>query len=153
MKGKAVSQSRTTMTEVVLPNDANVHGTILGGKVMHLMDVAGAIAASRHCRRPVVTVLVDSVHFRHPIRVGQLIHLEAVVTRAFHTSMETEVEVFSEDPLTGERIKTSVAFLTFVGIDVKGRPTKVAPVLAETDDERRRYRETLRRRRRRLEKA
>ena len=110
----------------------------------------GQLQLSRHCRMPVVTVLVDSVHFLHPIKVGQLVCLEAVVTRSFRTSMETNVQVFSEDPLTGRRTKTSAAFLSFVAVDDEGRPTKVPPVIAETGDEKRRYREALRRRRWRL---
>lgn len=141
------------MTEVVLPNDANNHGTILGGKVMHLMDLAGAIATFRHCRRPVVTVSVDSVRFLHPIKVGQLVLLEAFVTRAFTTSMEVEVHVFSEDPLSGNRLKTSTAFLTFVALDQDGRPTKVSPLTPETEEEKSRYRAALRRRRKRLREA
>ena len=153
MKGKPVSQSRTTMTEVVLPNDANTHGNILGGKVMHLMDMAGAIATFRHSRMPVVTVSVDSVRFLHPIKVGQLVLLEASVTRAFTTSMEVEVQVFSEDPLSGKRMKTSTAFLTFVALDKDGRPAKIPPLIAETQEEESRYRAALRRRRRRLREA
>jgi acyl-CoA hydrolase len=153
MKGKPVSQSRTTMTEVVLPNDANTHGNILGGKVMHLMDMAGAIATFRHSRMPVVTVSVDSVRFLHPIKVGQLVLLEASVTRAFTTSMEVEVQVFSEDPLSGKRMKTSTAFLTFVALDKDGRPAKIPPLIAETQEEKSRYRAALRRRRRRLKEA
>ena len=153
MKGKPVSESRTTMTEVVLPNDANTHGNILGGKVMHLMDLAGAIAAFRHCRMPVVTVSVDSLRFLHPIKVGQLVLLEANMTRAFTTSMEVEVQVFSEDPLSGNRIKTSTAFLTFVALDKDGRPTPISPLISETEEEKGRYRAALRRRRRRLREA
>ncbi|MDA2928909.1 acyl-CoA thioesterase [Acidobacteria bacterium AH-259-O06] len=153
MKGKPVSESRTTMTEVVLPNDANTHGNILGGKVMHLMDLAGAIAAFRHCRMPVVTVSVDSLRFLHPIKVGQLVLLEANVTRAFTTSMEVEAQVFSEDPLSGNRIKTSTAFLTFVALDKDGRPTPISPLIPETEEEKGRYRAALRRRRRRLREA
>lgn len=150
MNGKPVSESRTTMTQVVLPNDTNIHGTILGGKVMHLMDLAGAIAASRHCRMPVVTISVDSVRFLHPIKVGELVLLEALVTRAFTTSMEVEVQVFSEDPLSGDRTKTSSAFLTFVALDKESQPTKVSPLIPETEEEKDRYREALHRRRRRL---
>ena len=150
MKGKPVSQSRTTMTEVVLPNDANTHGNILGGKVMHLMDMAGAIATFRHSRMPVVTVSVDSVRFLHPIKVGQLVLLEASVTRAFTTSMEVEVQVFSENPLSGKRMKTSTAFLTFVALDKDGSPTKIPPLIPQTEEEKSRYRAALRRRRRRL---
>ncbi|MDA2928543.1 acyl-CoA thioesterase [Acidobacteria bacterium AH-259-O06] len=153
MKGKPVSESRTTMTEVVLPNDANIHGNILGGKVMHLMDLAGVISAFRHCRMPVVTVSVDSLCFLHPIKVGQLVLLEAVVTRAFTTSMEVEVQVFSEDPLSGKRMKTSAAFLTFVGLDMNGKPTRVPPLIPRTQEDKRRYRAALRRRRQRLSEA
>lgn len=151
--GKPVSHSRTTMTELVLPNDANTHGNILGGKVMHLMDLAGAIAAFRHCRLPVVTACVDSVVFHHPIKVGQLVLLEAVVTRAFSTSMEVEVEVCSEEPFSGRRIVTSTAFLTFVALDGEGKPAPVPPLIPETPEERQRYREALGRRRHRLKKA
>lgn len=153
MKGKPVAYSRTTMTEVVLPNDANTYGNILGGKVMHLMDVAGAIAAFRHSRKPLVTVSVDSLRFLHPIKVGQLIILEASVTRAFHTSMEVRVEVSSEDPLSGERRRTSIAFFSFVAIDKQGRPTEVPPVIPETEEERRRHEEAQMRRERRLAEA
>jgi len=150
MKGKPVSQSRTSMTEMVLPNDANIHGNILGGKVLHLLDVAGAIAAFRHARLPVVTVSVDSVSFLHPIKVGQLVLLEAFVTRVFTTSMEVEVQVFSEDPLSGKRLKTSTAFVTYVALDQKGRPTQAPSLIPETDEEKKRYEAALRRRDQRL---
>ena len=153
MTGKTVSESRTSMTEIVLPNDTSAYGFILGGKVMHLIDMAGAVAAQRHCRNPVVTVSVDSVRFLHPIRVGQLVLLDAFVTRAFSTSMEVEVQVLSENPVTGERIKTSDAFLTFVAIDQMGKPTTVPPVVPETADEQRRYEAALDRRSRRLAEA
>lgn len=141
------------MTEVVLPNDANIHGNILGGKVMHLMDMAGAIAAFRHCRKPVVTVLVDSVSFLHPIRIGDLILLEAAVSRAFTTSMEVEVEVFSEQPLTGYKTKTSTAFLTFVALDSQGKPARVPPIIPVSEQDKQRYEQAASRRRRRLQTA
>jgi len=150
MKGKRVSQSRTSMTEMVLPNDANIHGNILGGRVLHLLDVAGAIAAFRHARLPVVTVSVDSVSFLHPIQVGQLVLLEASVTRVFTTSMEVEVQVFSEDPVSGIRLKTSTAFVTYVALDQKGRPTQAPSLIPETDEEKQRYEAALRRRDQRL---
>lgn len=150
MDGKTVAESRTTMTEVVLPNDTSPNGMILGGKVMHLIDIAGAVAAFRHCRTPVVTVSVDSLRFLNPIRVGYLVLLEAVVTRAFKTSMEVEVQVQSEEPLTGKRIKTSDAFLTFVAIDQAGRPRAVPCLIPETDEEKKRYEAALGRRNRRL---
>ncbi len=139
------------MTELVLPNDANTHGNILGGRVMHLIDLAGAISAFRHCRRPVVTASVDSLIFLHPIKVGQLIMLEAVVTRSFHSSMEVQVEVWSEEPLTGEKLRTSTAFLTFVALDGVGRPTDVPAVLPETEAEKQQFDEAAERRQRRLE--
>jgi acyl-CoA hydrolase len=134
------------MTEFVLPNDANPHGTILGGKVMHWMDLAAAISAYRHCRKPVVTVCVDTVRFLHPVKVGEVMLFEAVVTRAFRTSVEVAVEVKSENLLTGERKKTCSAYLTFVAIDEQGRPTPVPELRPETDDEKQRYSEAGRRR-------
>ncbi|HVB34279.1 MAG TPA: acyl-CoA thioesterase [Patescibacteria group bacterium] len=148
--GKPVSASRTEMVEAVLPNDANVLGNILGGRVMHLIDIAGAIAALRHSKSPVVTASVDYIDFRNPIKVGDLILLEAEVNRAFHTSIEVGVEVFSENVLTAKRTHTSSAFVTYVAIDRNGRPRPVPPVLVRTPAERRRYREAGIRRRIRL---
>lgn len=153
MKGKPVSESLTTMTEIVLPNDANIYGNVLGGKVMHMIDLCGAVAAFRHCRLPVVTVSVDSVVFLHPIKVGQLIIVEAIVTRAFSTSVEVQVEVYSEDPLSGDRQKTSTAFLTFVGLCEEGRPTSVPAAYPETVEQQKNYKLALRRRKRRLEEV
>lgn len=150
---KTVSQSRTTMTEVVLPNDTNRHGNILGGKVMHLIDIAAAIAAYRHSRLPVVTVSVDSVRFLHSVKMGHIICLEACVTRAFKTSMEVEVRVASEDPLSGARRTTSTAFLTFVAIDEEGKPTPVPAIIPENDEERRRYEDAQERRKQRLRES
>ena len=144
------SESRTTMTELVLPNHANVQGNILGGRVMHLIDLAGAMAAARHCRRQVVTATVDSLVFLHPIQVGELILLEANLTRAFHTSMEIEVEVHSEDLQTGERLHTSTAFLTFVALDEEGNPCAVPAIRPESELEKQRYHGGLRRRKERL---
>lgn len=150
MEGKTVNESYTLMTELVLPNDANTHGNVLGGKVMHLMDLAAAVAAMRHCRQAVVTVSVDSVRFHHPVRIGHLMLLEASVTRAFRTSMEVRVKVQSEHPLNGERKTTCTAFLTFVAIDSQGQPAPVPPVIAETKEQKKRYEEALERRRQRL---
>lgn len=149
-EGKTVSKSQVEMVEVVLPNDANPLGNILGGKVMHLIDIAGAIAAHRHSRSIVVTISVDNLDFVHPIRVGQLIILQAHVTRAFRTSMEVEVKVFSEDFITGERRQTSSAFVTYVAIDEQGQAREVPPLIPHTAEEKRRFREALIRRRRRL---
>ncbi len=138
------------MVEVVLPQDANVLGNILGGRVMHLVDIAAAIAAHRHSQSHVVTASVDYVDFRNPIRVGELIILRANVNRVFRTSMEVGVKVFSENILTGERKHTTTAYLTFVAIDESGRPKPVPPLILKTAVERRRYREALIRRRIRL---
>jgi len=131
------------MLEVVLPNDANPLGNILGGKVMHLIDIAGAIAAHRHSRSHVVTVSVDNLDFVYPVRVGQVILLRSHVTRAFHTSMEVEVKVYLEDYITGQRRQTSSAFVTYVAVDSYGRPTAVPPLVVRTAEEKRRYREAL----------
>jgi len=150
LEGKPVSASRTEMTEVVLPQDANVFGNILGGRVMHLVDIAAAITAHRHCRSMAVTASVDHIDFRNPIRVGEVIMLKASLNRAFHTSMEIGVKVFSEDILTGERKHTTSAYVTFVALDENYRPKPVPPVICKTPEDRRRYREALVRRKYRL---
>ena len=148
--GRPVSASRTEMTELVLPQDANLLGNILGGRVMHLIDIAGAIAAHRHCHRQVVTASVDHLDFLNPVRVGDLIILEAHVNRAFHTSVEVGVQVFSEDSLAGVRKHTTQALLTFVALDDAGKPAPVPPLQLKTAEEKRRYREAGARRKARL---
>ena len=141
------------MTELVLPQDSNLLGNILGGRVMHLIDIAGAIAAHRHCHRQVVTASVDHLDFLNPVRVGDLIVLEAHVNRAFHTSLEVGVEVYSEDSAAGIRKHTTTAFLTFVALDDLGRPVPVPPLLLKTNEARRRYREAGARREARMKKT
>lgn len=148
--GRTVADSTVDMVELVLPNDANPLGNILGGRVMHLIDIAGAIAAKRHSRRVVVTASVDYLDFVHPIRVGQLIRLKSFVTRVYRTSMEVEVRVFREDFKTGELRQTSAAFVTYVALDDEGRPVQAPPLILKTPEERRRHREALKRRRNRL---
>jgi acyl-CoA hydrolase len=143
---KTPAASATEMVQVVLPNDANPLGYILGGTVMHLIDIAGAIACHRHTRTLLVTVSVDGLEFRHPIKVGDLIILESRVTCTFNTSLEVEVEVFSEETLTGVRKQTSRAFLTFVAIDGAGNRIPVPPLVLETDEDRRRAAEARARR-------
>jgi acyl-CoA hydrolase len=138
------------MVQVVLPNDANPLGFMLGGSVMHLIDIAGAIACHRHTRSLVVTAAVDGLQFLHPIKVGDLVILHARVTATFRTSLEVEVEVFSEATLTGERRLTSRAHLTFVAIDREGRRIPVPPLLLETDADRRKAAEADVRRQARL---
>jgi acyl-CoA hydrolase len=134
---KRAAESATEMVQVVLPNDANPLGFILGGTVMHLIDIAGAIACHRHTRSLLVTAAVDDLQFLHSIKVGDLIILKSRVTCVFTTSLEVQVVVYSEETLTGRRQLTSRAFLTFVAIDRDSNRVKVPPLLVETDDERR----------------
>ena len=134
---KRAAESVTEMVQVVLPNDANPLGFILGGTVMHLIDIAGAIACHRHTRSLLVTAAVDDLQFLHPIKVGDLIILKSRVTCVFTTSLEVRVDVFSEEILTGVRQLTSRAFLTFVAIDRAGGHVHVPPLVVETDEERR----------------
>jgi acyl-CoA hydrolase len=134
---KPPAASATEMVQVVLPNDANPLGFILGGTVMHLIDIAGAIAAHRHTRTLLVTAAVDGLQFLHPIKVGDLIILRSRVTCAFTTSLEVEVEVFSEETLTGRRQMTSRAYLTFVAIDRSGGHVPVPPLLVVSEEEKR----------------
>jgi acyl-CoA hydrolase len=144
---------RTSFTEtvqVVLPNDANPMGFALGGYVMNSIDLVAAIAAYRHTRGLLVTAAVDGLQFLHPVRVGDLIILHARVTATFKTSLEVEVEVFSEETLTGNRKLTSVAYLTFVTIEQNGVRAEVPPLDLETDDDRRRAAEAIERRNVRL---
>jgi acyl-CoA hydrolase len=151
MQGKPVRESQSEYSEFAMPNDANVLGHVLGGKVMHLVDLAGALAALRHARCPVVTASVDHMSFLHPVHIGQLILLRSSVNRVFHTSMEVGVKVWVEDLRTGDRLHTSSAYLTFVAIDAGGKCLGVAPVIPETSEEKRRYEEALSRREYRLE--
>ncbi len=134
---KHADESATEMVQVVLPNDANPLGFILGGTVMHLIDIAGAIACHRHTRTRLVTAAVDDLQFLHPIKVGDLIILKARVTCAFTTSLEVQVDVYSEESLTGIRRPTSQAFLTFVAIAEDGTKTPVPPLIVEDDAQRR----------------
>ena len=150
-EAKLVRESQAEMVVVVLPNDANPLGNILGGKVMHLIDIAAAIAAHRHSRSYVVTASMDHVDFLHPVRIGELIVLKSSVNRVFHTSMEVGVKVFAENVLTGERRHTSSAFVTFVAIDDQGKPKPIPPVIPETEEDKRRYEQAEVRRRHRLE--
>jgi acyl-CoA hydrolase len=150
MQGKAVRESISEYAELALPNDANNLGNVLGGKVMHLVDLAAAMAAIRHARRPCVTASVDSLHFLHPVKIGQLIVLRSSVNRVFRTSMEVGVQVETETLLTGEKLHTCSAYLTFVALDANGKAMEVPPVIPETEEEQRRYRQAGERREYRL---
>ena len=148
--GKPVRESLSEYSELALPNDANLFGMLLGGKVMHLVDLAGAIAAIRHARTPVVTASVDHMSFLHPVKIGQLVRLQASVNRVFRTSMEVGVKVQVEDLLTGDQKHTSSAYLTFVALDKDGHATTIPPVIPETETEKRRFEAAGRRREYRL---
>jgi acyl-CoA hydrolase len=151
MEGKPVRESQSEYSELALPNDSNGLGNVLGGKVMHLVDLAGALAAMRHARCPVVTASIDHMNFLHPVHIGQLVILRSSVNRVFQTSLEVGVKVWVEDLLKGDLQHTSSAYLTFVAIDAQGKRVPVAPVIPETEEEKRRYTEALARREYRLE--
>jgi acyl-CoA hydrolase len=150
MEGKPVRESVSEYSELALPNDANGLGNVLGGKVMHLVDLAAAMAAIRHARRPCVTAAVDSMQFLHPVKIGQLIVLRSSVNRVFRSSMEVGVYVETETLLTGMKLHTCSAYLTFVALDEFGKAMAVPPVIPETEEEQRRYREAGERREYRL---
>ncbi|MEO7145591.1 MAG: acyl-CoA thioesterase [Bryobacteraceae bacterium] len=148
--GRPVRESMSEYSEIALPNDANPLGNLLGGKVMHLVDVAAAIAASRHARCPVVTASIDYMNFLHPIHIGQLVVLRSAVNRVFRTSMEVGVTVYVEDLMTGDVRHTSSAYLTFVALGPDGQRVPVLPVIPESDEEKQRYAEAGERREYRL---
>ena len=151
MKGKPVSVSRSEMAELVLPAQTNALGKLLGGHVMHLVDIAAAMAASRHSNSYVVTASVDYIDFRNPVNLGELVILKSQVNRVFRTSMEIGVEVYSEQILTGERKHTTTAYVTFVALDEKThRPRPVRPLIVESPEEERRFQEAGERRKIRL---
>src|SRR5258707_5298730 len=134
MQGRPVRESISEYSELALPNDANGLGNVLGGKVMHLVDLAAALAAIRHARCPVVTASVDHMNFLHPVRIGQLILLRSSVNRVFRTSMQIGVKVFVEDLRTRAVQHTSSAYLTFVALDASGNRIPVAPAIPETEE-------------------
>ena len=149
-KVKPVSTSQVEMTELVLPNDTNRFGSLLGGRMMHWIDIAGAIAASRHSNKLCVTASVDEIQFHHPVKQGEIVILKASVNRVFRTSLEVGVRVLKEDSLTGDRKHTNTAYLTYVAIDEQGKPAEVLPIQPVSRDERRRYADAAKRRRLRL---
>ena len=152
-EGRRVRDSASEMSQLVLPQHANVHGSVLGGTVMHWIDLAAAIVANRHSRRPVVTASFDEMSFLAPIQIGQLALLHARITLADRSSMEIRVDVESEDLLTGERRKTGTAFVTFVALDpVTSRPTQVPPLILETPEEREEHARAVVRRKQRVER-
>ncbi len=149
-EGKFVRESISEYSELALPNDANSLGNLLGGKIMHLVDLAGAIAAMRHSGNVVVTASIDQMQFINPVKLGQLVRLRASVNRVFRTSMEVGVKVWMEDLVSGKVQHVSSAYLTFVAIDTEGKGVPIRPVVPETDDEKRRYEKAGQRREYRL---
>ncbi len=147
---KYVKDSEVTMTEMVLPNDTNTLNNLMGGKLMHWMDVVAAISAQRHSNSIVVTASADSISFKNPIALGNVVTLKAQVTRSFNTSMEVFIEVFAEDIPANSKITTHRAFFTFVAVDADGKPVKVPELVPETENETELFEGALRRRQLRL---
>jgi acyl-CoA hydrolase len=146
MKARKASESVTVMTEIVLPNDTNSLGNLMGGRLLHWMDICSAMAAHRHCKRVVVTASVNNVSFDQGIKLGSIITLQAKISRAFTTSMEIFIDVWIEDPVTGEKKKSNEAIYTFVAVDQNGSPLPVPELIPETEEEKQRYEGALRRR-------
>ncbi len=150
MDPKNASASLIIMTELVLPNDTNVFGNLMGGRLMYWMDIAAALAAQKHCNAPVVTASVDNISFEKSIRLGNVVHVEAKVTRAFNTSMEVHMKVWGEDLTQQFKYKSNEAYYTFVALDPHGKPKKVPELITETEDEKKLFEGALRRRQLRL---
>ncbi|MEI9810532.1 MAG: acyl-CoA thioesterase [Bacteroidota bacterium] len=150
MTGKKPADSLTIMTELVLPNDTNTFGNLMGGRLMYWMDIAAALAAMKHCSAPVVTASVDNISFESPIRLGNVVHIEAKVSRAFNSSMEVHMKVWGEDALQQYKYKSNEAYYTFVALDPNGKPRTVPQLVPETEEERKLHEGALRRRQLRL---
>ena len=146
MSTKTPSQSKATLTEIVLPNDTNNLNNLMGGRLLHWMDIAAAITAHRHCNRTCVTASVNNVSFENPIPKGSIVTLEANISRAFYSSMEIFIDVWIEDNLSGSKTKCNEAIYTFVAVDNMGKPAKVPSVNPESELEKKRYDGALRRR-------
>jgi acyl-CoA hydrolase len=150
MAAKKASESLVVMTELVLPNDTNTFGNLMGGRLMYWMDIAAALAAIKHCNAPVVTASVDNISFTNPIKLSNAVHIEAKVSRAFTTSMEVHLNIWGENPLLQQKYKSNEAFFTFVALNPSGKPTAVGEMIPETEDEIRLFDGALRRRQIRL---
>lgn len=149
-KLKYPQESYTNMNELVLPNDTNTLNNLMGGRLLHWMDIAAAISAQKHCNRIVVTASVDNVSFRHPIKLGDVVTIEAKVTRSFTTSVEVKLEVWAENIPTGTKNRSNEAYYTFVALDNDGRPVAVPAIEPQTDKEKEWFNGALRRRQLRL---
>jgi acyl-CoA hydrolase len=147
---KKASESLVVMTELVLPNDTNTFGNLMGGRLMYWMDIAAALAAMKHCGAPVVTASVDNISFENPIKLGNVVHIEASLTRSFKTSMEVHLNVWGEDAIQQYKYKSNEAYYTFVALDPNGKPRPVNQLIPETEDEKKLFEGALRRRQLRL---
>ena len=150
MQTKTAAESKIMMTEIVLPNDTNVFGNLMGGRLMYWMDIAAAISATKHCNAPVVTASVDNISFENPIKLGNTVHIEAKVTRAFTTSMEVHLKVWGEDLIEQFKYKSNEAYYTFVALDPNRNPRPVPQLVVESDEEKKLFEGALRRRQLRL---
>jgi acyl-CoA hydrolase len=150
MKAKTAAASLIIMTEIVLPNDTNVFGNLMGGRLMYWMDIAAALSAQKHCNAAVVTASVDNISFENPIELGNVVHIEARVTRAFTTSMEVHLKVWGENLLRQFKYKSNEAYYTFVALDADRKPKPVPELIPETEEEKKLYDGALRRRQLRL---
>lgn len=150
MQSKTAKESFTIMTELVLPNDTNVFGNLMGGRLMYWMDIASAIAAGKHCNSPVVTASVDNISFENPIKLGNVVHIEARVTRAFTSSMEVHLKVWGEDIQQQYRYQSNEAYYTFVALDPNRKPRPVPQLIPEKEEEQKLFDGALRRRQLRL---
>lgn len=140
----------TIMTELVLPNDTNFFGNLMGGRLMYWMDIAAALSAQKHCNAPVVTASVDNISFHSPIKLGNVVHIEAKVTRSFNTSIEVRLLIWGEDLVHQYKYQSNEAYFTFVALDPNGKPKPVQPIEPDTDDEKKLFDQALRRRQMRL---
>lgn len=150
MNAKKTSESTSTMSQIVLPNDTNTLGNLMGGKLMHWMDIVAAMACMRHCNCPVVTASADNISFENPVKLGNLVAIEAKVTRAFNSSMEVYIKVQGEDLPTQFKYISNEAYMTFVALDPNGKPRKIPELIPETEEETKRFDGALRRRQLRL---
>lgn len=147
---KKAADSQVVMTELVLPNDTNTFGNLMGGRLMYWMDIAAALSAMKHCAAPVVTASVDNISFETPIKLGNVVHIEAKVTRAFNSSMEVHMTVYGEDVIQQYKYKSNEAYYTFVSLDPNGKPRPVNKLIPKTEAERKLFDGALRRRQLRL---
>lgn len=147
---KKSADSLVVMTELVLPNDTNTFGNLMGGRLMYWMDIAAALAAMKHCAGPVVTASVDNISFESPIRLGNAVHIQAQVTRAFTTSMEVHLRVWGEDAIQQFKYKSNEAYYTFVSLDPNGKPRKINRLVPASPEEQELFDGALRRRQLRL---